>query len=223
MKARIDDRRSRERMTRRHFALFRERGLAWQLVWAMFGFALAASLPVDKVCSGNDRPAAAKSALENQGQVDRSLYPKSYGILASEPLMFPVDHINWPAKIDGSRQLFVDDYLIAETDKNITREIHHPKKHPANPVLIGDKPWEAGKVTFQIVRRDAKTGRFRMWYTTQSEYRLPNGMRSRYPTLYAESKASRAGSYRPTTALPNPPNIRPVGTGPASCGHHALL
>ena len=52
-----------------------------------------------------------KDSNAAQTATDRSLFPKAYGVLASEHLMRPVDMSNWPVKIDRSRQLFVDDYL----------------------------------------------------------------------------------------------------------------
>jgi len=36
---------------------------------------------------------------------DESLFPKAYGILANEMLMFPVDMSDWPVKIDSSRMV----------------------------------------------------------------------------------------------------------------------
>jgi len=42
--------------------------------------------------------------------------------------------------IDVGRQLFVDDFLIAET--TLTRTFHLARYHPASPVLKPDKPWE---------------------------------------------------------------------------------
>jgi hypothetical protein len=39
--------------------------------------------------------------------VDWSLFPDAYGILANEPLMYPVDVSGWPLKIGPERQLFV--------------------------------------------------------------------------------------------------------------------
>ncbi|OHB75057.1 MAG: hypothetical protein A2W31_04765 [Planctomycetes bacterium RBG_16_64_10] len=118
---------------------------------------------------------------------DRGLFPKAYGILANEHLMYPVDMSGWPVRIDTSHQLFVDDYLLAATE-NIRREVHHPTKHPANPLLIGDKPWEERGTVFQIVRRDEASGRFRMWYAGYVNFRLPDGVPVRFPALYAESK-----------------------------------
>ena len=122
---------------------------------------------------------------------DQSLYPKAYGVLASERLMYPVDMSDCPVKIDNSRQLFVDDYLIAKTD-NVKRRVHKAQKHPKNPIMVPDKPWEKlppkkSGCIFQIVRRDAKTGRFRMWYSGFNVYKLPSGTPVRFPALYAES------------------------------------
>src|SRR5262245_59330272 len=41
--------------------------------------------------------------------------------------------------IDVGRQLFVDDFLIANS--TLTRTFHLPKYHPASPVLKPDQPW----------------------------------------------------------------------------------
>ena len=131
--------------------------------------------------------------LPEAWRVDRTLYPKAYGLLANEELMLPVDMGDWPVKIDGARQLFVDDYLVAEKS-NIQRELHHPVKHAGNPLLGGDKPWEdatgdqPGHVVFQIVRSDEETGLFRMWYAGYHRFEMENGTSVRFPALYAESK-----------------------------------
>lgn len=42
--------------------------------------------------------------------------------------------------IDLGRQLFVDDFLIAET--TLTRSWHRPSYHPAGPVMRPETPWE---------------------------------------------------------------------------------
>jgi len=118
----------------------------------------------------------ALSALPALGQslpadwhVDKTLYPKAYGLLDNEQLMFPVDMSDWPVRIDGAHQLFVDDYLMASAE-NITRQVHPARKHPANPVMRGEHPWEGIGPMFPIVRRDEKTGRFRMWYAGWTRY-----------------------------------------------------
>ena len=49
---------------------------------------------------------------------------------------------NPPEVIDVSvgRQLFVDDFLIEET--NLRPEYHKAKKFEGNPVIYPEKPWE---------------------------------------------------------------------------------
>ena len=117
---------------------------------------------------------------------DKNLFPKAYGLLANEHLMFPVDLADWPVKIDGSRQLLVDDYLVASI-QNVKRTVHYAEKHPDNPIFSGDKPWEGAGPVFQIVHRDESTGRFRMWYAGCGGFEMPSGVRVRFPALYAES------------------------------------
>ena len=119
--------------------------------------------------------------------VDRSMYPKAYGVLGNEHLMFPVDMSDWPVKIDTTRQLFIDDYLIASSE-GLTRRVHEAKKHPGNPLISPDKPWEAGGCVSQLVLHDKKTGRFRMWYSGLKSFVLPSGIQVRSPTCYAESE-----------------------------------
>ncbi len=123
-----------------------------------------------------------------QTATDTELFPKSYGLLANEHLMYPVDMSDWPIKIDGARQLFVDDYLIAST-VGLKRTVHQALKNPSDPVVVGDKPCEGGGPIFQIVRRDKASGRFRMWYAGLKRFDLPSGVSVRYPALYARQFA----------------------------------
>jgi hypothetical protein len=117
------------------------------------------------------------SAPATHSYIDRSLYPKAYGILTSEHLMFPDNVADWPVKIDSRHQLFVDDYLIASM-KGLRREFGQAAKHPANPVIRTDRPWERsiGGTGSNCVLRDGLTGRFRMWYNV-----------GKSAVLYAES------------------------------------
>jgi hypothetical protein len=71
--------------------------------------------------------------------------------------------------IDIGRQLFVDDFLIAET--TLTRTFHLARYHPASPVLKPDQPWEmknpnhaAAMVFSDGVWFDPKDQLFKMWY-----------------------------------------------------------
>ena len=63
---------------------------------------------------------------------------------------------NQPAiQINSTGQLFLDDYLIEQTE-NITRRINQVQKNPGGPVLVPDKPWEGnmallfGSVIFDV-------------------------------------------------------------------------
>jgi hypothetical protein len=71
--------------------------------------------------------------------------------------------------IDVGRQLFVDDFLIADT--TLKRSFHRPRYHSASPVLRPDKPWEmenpdhaAAMVFSDGVWFDPKDQLFKMWY-----------------------------------------------------------
>ena len=73
--------------------------------------------------------------------MDKSLFPRSYGLLANEYLLYPIDQRDWPVKIDRTRQLFVDDYLIASLE-NVQRKVNPARKHPADrPGLAMGRPW----------------------------------------------------------------------------------
>ena len=136
--------------------------------------------------------AAPPDPLPADWHVDRSLFQKAYGVIASEKLMYPIIMDKWPVKIDHSRQLFVDDYLIGSSE-NVTRQVHEMRKHPANPLVVPDKPWEyskpqkAHRAMLMLVRRNDKTGRFQMWYAGAAYHTLASGVRARYPACYAES------------------------------------
>jgi len=64
--------------------------------------------------------------------------------------------------LDKTKQLFLDDELIAE-QSNVTRRIHPARKHPANPLIAPEHDWEGTlALTYGSVIRDGD--KFRMWY-----------------------------------------------------------
>ena len=122
--------------------------------------------------------------------VDWSFFPKGYGILANERLMYPVDVSDWPVKIGPERQLFVDSYLVAEASF-VRRTVHQPVKYEGNPIMVDREPWEKDKKVILLqVLRDPDTGKFRMWYTIWVRFTFPGTQtKGRHmPTLYAESE-----------------------------------
>jgi hypothetical protein len=70
-----------------------------------------------------------------------------------------------PLKLSAGSQLLLDDTIV-EDRWRLRRVIHGPEKHPRNPVLTLDKPWEGDYVTYPIVIWDEAVSLFRMWYTT---------------------------------------------------------
>ena len=51
------------------------------------------------------------------------------------------DLVAGDAIIVHGKQLFVDDSLIAES-QGVTKVLNQPVKHPNNPLLVKDRPWE---------------------------------------------------------------------------------
>ena len=74
--------------------------------------------------------------------------------------------------VGSRRQLFIDNDVIAVV-KNVTRRQHSPEKHPDNPLIQRDKPWEGipyfRSSTFNVLR-DPADGLFKCWYSDFYEY-----------------------------------------------------
>jgi len=86
-------------------------------------------------------------------------------------------------RLGREKQLLIDDWAIAET-RNVRRLLHRPVKHPGNPLISPDKPWEKdGALLFGGVVRDADGG-FRMWYNAWDK--KPETSK-RFHTCYATS------------------------------------
>lgn len=95
----------------------------------------------------------------------------------------------------GTRQLFLDDHGI-EKIHSLTRRVHPPKRHPKNPLLRPDTPWERGCQVYGTAYYDEAARRFKLWYLTGPKDRglkplkLNGCQRAPHTTLaaYAESK-----------------------------------
>ena len=88
----------------------------------------------------------------------------SAGYLKAPPGMFKDlnDEILGDAIIINGKQLFIDDYIIAEI-KGAEKKLNQPTKHAKNPMIVADKPWEKN-FTFSSVMYDNEEGFFKMWY-----------------------------------------------------------
>jgi len=107
-------------------------------------------------------------------------------------------------KVGSVRQLFLDDYVVDETH-NLSRRLHHPVRHAANPLISADTPWEilrvgvnAGAYLFgATVLFDEEDRRFKMWYRGDQVIPAPPGSKTGlryevppqggYSALYATS------------------------------------
>ncbi|MBN2295409.1 MAG: hypothetical protein JXM70_23460 [Pirellulales bacterium] len=67
-----------------------------------------------------------------------------------------------PTTVDQTRQLFLDDFLIASQD-GLTRCVHSARKYPDNPVLKPTEPWE-GKVVLVFGSVIQEKDGYRVWY-----------------------------------------------------------
>ena len=71
-------------------------------------------------------------------------------------------------KIGSTKQLFVDDYVIDEMD-NVSKTFNQAEKHPDNPLIRSDRPWEKikpgeGVMLYGTVLYDENEKIFKMWY-----------------------------------------------------------
>ncbi len=106
--------------------------------------------------------------------------------LANEQVMFPLEMKDMPVKIGRERQLFLDNYLVAES-QNVTRQVQRPKRYQNNPVLAAAKAKFNHAIAQHVLQFD-EAPRFRMWYSSWDEWQtLPTGQQIRFATSYATS------------------------------------
>ncbi len=117
---------------------------------------------------------AAAAPLPGEHVLDNGIslpdsWPPRRDSLPYEPM--PVPYLESPPQvipIDTGRQLFVDDFLIAES--TLTRVFHSAEYHPACPIVRPDRPWEtnaAGPVAMPFsdgVWYDPNDRLFKLWY-----------------------------------------------------------
>ncbi|HUT73279.1 MAG TPA: hypothetical protein VM221_00405 [Armatimonadota bacterium] len=61
------------------------------------------------------------------------------------------------------RILFLDDKDLQHVH-NLRRTVHQPQRHPANPVVRADRPWENMVSVYGTTLYDEAVGKFRMWH-----------------------------------------------------------
>ena len=63
------------------------------------------------------------------------------------------------------RYLFLDLHHITRIER-LYRRMHQPQRHPNNPVLRGENPWESVASLYGTVLYDPQDSLFKMWYLT---------------------------------------------------------
>ena len=63
------------------------------------------------------------------------------------------------------RQLFLDLQHVTRIER-LYRRMHQPQRHPKNPVLRGEHPWESVASLYGTVLYDPQNSLFKMWYLT---------------------------------------------------------
>ena len=59
-----------------------------------------------------------------------------------------VNYASWPLHtetyidVGDRKQLFLDDAFLVQRAEGVRYVMHQPVKHPENPLLVADKPWE---------------------------------------------------------------------------------
>ena len=95
-----------------------------------------------------------------------------------------------PFDIGNRAQLFIDQTLVAESDR-ISYTLHPAQKHPANPLVKADRPWEGWRLEiYGNVLYDEEEKIFKMWYLGESPGYFapsPGGPSADNSTLYATS------------------------------------
>lgn len=103
----------------------------------------------------------------------------SAGQLAAQPT---------PLRIGRQKQLFIDDYIVA-TQSGISKTLHQPKKHTANPILpmvpAGESDWQQGMpISFSTVLFDEETAMFKLWYSLHEKGESDSQAVLAYATSY---------------------------------------
>jgi hypothetical protein len=97
-------------------------------------------------------------------------WPPKATTLSYRPMPVPyLSDIPDVVDLAPGRQLFVDDYLVQNTD--LKRVFHHAKYHQAGPVIAPDRPWE-GRNAYAFSGGawfDPSDELFKLWYKTRRD------------------------------------------------------
>jgi hypothetical protein len=75
--------------------------------------------------------------------------------------------------LTGPWELVLDDHLVASRE-NLVRTYHPFKKHPGNPLIVSDQPWEGGMIRVNGVLPNEAGDGYRMWYSCWTTSKDPD-------------------------------------------------
>ena len=92
-----------------------------------------------------------------------------------------------PFNVGSQTQLFVDRVLVREAT-GVAFTLHPARKHPANPLVKADRPWEGWRaLVYGGVLFDREEGLFKMWYAVPALGYFEKIENYEYVTCYATS------------------------------------
>ena len=90
-----------------------------------------------------------------------------------------------PPSQEGRTILLVDDHDVLYRS-GTERVLHPATRHPQNPLILQDKPWEVA-IAWTSIHRDPKTGKYQLWYQAYAGKRAGD-KRLECVVCYAESE-----------------------------------
>ena len=111
--------------------------------------------------------------------------------LANERVIYPLNMKDMPVRIGHERQLFLDNYLVADSS-NVRRQVQRPERYKRNPIVTpfipksGDREYRA---VAAHVMQFKTSPRFRMWYQSFPDWhKWKSDDRIRFASSYAVSE-----------------------------------
>ena len=92
-----------------------------------------------------------------------------------------------PLTIGSTPQLLADGHMVEDRWK-LTRRVGTVVKHPRNPVLAADQPWEGNSIGHPCVLYDEQADKYRMWYICWDRRNFFTHEGPGYFVAYAESE-----------------------------------
>lgn len=112
-----------------------------------------------------------------------------------------------PLDVGSKSQLFIDQVLVRDA-RSIAFTLHPAERHPANPLVKADQPWEGWRLElFGSVIYDAQERLYKMWYISEPVGWFgpaPNGASGDNPTCYAVSEDGIHWKKPPVGLLDSP-------------------